>query len=148
MTRIRRILCASDFSKTSGKALMSAIDLAKANRARLTIVHAHVPIVPLVPEQYLEASTWDRVDTETRRWAERQVEKLVEKARKRGVHASAMMVTGDPAQQIVRMARSKRADLIVVGTHGRRGFSKFFLGSVAERVIATAPCPVMTVRGK
>lgn len=148
MTRIRRILCASDFSKTSGKALISAIDLAKANRARLTIVHAHVPIVPLVPEQYLEASTWDRVDTETRRWAERQVEKLVEKARKRGVRASAMMVTGDPAQQIVRIARSKRADLIVVGTHGRRGFSKFFLGSVAERVIATAPCPVMTVRGK
>ena len=148
MTRIRRILCALDFSKTSGKAMISAIDLAKANRARLTIVHAHVPIVPLVPEQYLEASTWDRVDTETRRWAERQVEKLVEKARKRGVRASAMMVTGDPAQQIVRMARSKRADLIVVGTHGRRGFSKFFLGSVAERVIATAPCPVMTVRGK
>ena len=148
MTRIRRILCASDFSKTSGKALISAIDLAKANRARLTIVHAHVPIVPLVPEQYLEASTWDRVDTETRRWAERQVEKLVEKARKLGVRASAMMATGDPAQQIVRMARSKRADLIMVGTHGRRGFSKFFLGSVAERVIATAPCPVMTVRGK
>ena len=148
MTRIRRILCASDFSKTSGKALIFAIDLAKANRARLTIVHAHVPIVPLVPEQYLEASTWDRVDTETRRWAERQVEKLVEKARKRGVRASAMMVTGDPAQQIVRMARAKRADLIVVGTHGRRGFSKFFLGSVAERIIATAPCPVMTVRGK
>ena len=148
MTRIRRILCASDFSKTSGKALISANDLAKANRARLTIVHAHVPIVPLVPEQYLEASTWDRVDTETRRWAERQVEKLAEKARKRGVRASALMVTGDPAQQIVRMARSKRADLIVVGTHGRRGFSKFFLGSVAERVIATASCPVMTVRGK
>lgn len=148
MTRIRRILCASDFSKTSGKALISAIVLAKANRARLTILHAHVPIVPLVPEQYIEASTWDRVDTETRRWAERQVEKLAEKARKRGVRASAMMVTGDPAQQIVRMARSKRADLIVVGTHGRRGFSKFFLGSVAERVIATAPCPVMTVRGK
>ena len=148
MTRIRRILCASDFSKTSGKALISAIDLAKANRARLTIVHAHVPIVPLVPEQYLEASTWDRVDAETRRWAERQVEKLAEKARKRGVRASALMVTGDPAQQIVRMARSKRADLIVVGTHGRRGFSKFFLGSVAERVIATAPRPVMTVRGR
>jgi nucleotide-binding universal stress UspA family protein len=148
MTRLRRILCTSDFSKTSGKALMSAIDLAKANRARLTIVHVHVPIVPLVPEQYLEASTWDRVDTKTRRWAERQVEKLNKKARKRGVRASAMTVTGDPAQQIVRMARSKRADFIVVGTHGRRGFSKFFLGSVAERVIATAPCPVMTVRGK
>jgi nucleotide-binding universal stress UspA family protein len=147
MTRIRRILCASDFSKTSGKALTSAINLAKANRARLTILHAYVPIVPLVPEQYIESSTWDRVDTETRRWAERQVEKLAEKARKLGVRASALMVIGDPTQQIVRTARSKRADLIVVGTHGRRGFSKFFLGSVAERVVATAPCPVMTVRG-
>jgi nucleotide-binding universal stress UspA family protein len=58
------------------------------------------------------------------------------------------MVTGDPALQIVRAARSMRADLIVMGTHGRRGVSKFFLGSVAERVIATAPCPVLTVRGK
>jgi nucleotide-binding universal stress UspA family protein len=91
MTRIRRILCASDFSKTSGKAPIFAIDLAKANRARLTIFHAHLAIVPLVPEQYLEASTWDRVDTETRRWAERQVEKLAEKARKRGVRASALI---------------------------------------------------------
>jgi hypothetical protein len=57
-------------------------------------------------------------------------------------------VADERTQQIVRMARSKRADLIVVGTHGRRGFSKFFLGSVSERVIATASCPFMTVRGK
>lgn len=148
MTRIRHILCASDFSNTSGKALNAAIDLAKTNRARLTILHAHVPIVPLVPEQYIQARTWDSVDTETQRWVERQAEKLAEKARKRGIRASGLMVVGDPAQQIVRMARSRRADLIVVGTHGRRGFSKFFLGSVAERVVATAPCPVMTVRGK
>lgn len=148
MTRIRRILCASDFSKTSGKALTAAIDLAKANRARLTILHAYLPIVPLVPEQYIDSSTWDRVDIETRRWADSQIDKLAEKARKRGVRASAMVVTGDPARQIVRMARSQRADLIVVGTHGRRGFSRFLLGSVAEGVIATAPCPVMTVRGK
>jgi nucleotide-binding universal stress UspA family protein len=148
MIRIRRILCASDFSKTSGKALTSAIGLAKTNRASLTILHAYVPLVPLVPEQYIDSNTWDRVDTETRRWVERQVAKLADKARKSGVRASATMVIGDPAQQIVRTARSKHADLIVVGTHGRRGFSKFFLGSVAERVIATAPCPVMTVRGK
>jgi len=57
-------------------------------------------------------------------------------------------VTGDPSAQIVRTARSTRADLIVIGTHGRRGVSKFLLGSVAERVIATAPCPVLTVRTK
>lgn len=63
MTRIRRILCASDFSKTSGKALISAIDLAKANRARLTIVHAHVPIVhrgwDARPARLFEVLPWE-----------------------------------------------------------------------------------------
>lgn len=147
MPRIRRILYASDFSKASGKALTSAISLAKVNRAHLTVLHAYVPIVPLAPEQYIASSTWTQVDAETRRWAERQVNLLADKAKKAGVRVSAMMVTGDPAQQLVRMARSKRADLIVMGTHGRRGLSKFFIGSVAERVVATAPCPVMTVRG-
>ena len=66
MTRIRRILVATDFSKTSAKALTGAIDLAKAQRAKLTILHAYVPLVPLVPEQYIEAGTWDRIDTESR----------------------------------------------------------------------------------
>jgi nucleotide-binding universal stress UspA family protein len=148
MTRIRRILCASDFSKTSSKAFAAAIDLAKASRASLTILHAHVPIIPLVPEQYIDSGAWDQVDTDARRWAGRQTDKLAQRARKRGVRASAMMVVGDPAQQIVKAARSQRADLVVVGTHGRRGVSRFFLGSVAERVIATAPCPVMIIRGK
>lgn len=148
MARFRRILCASDFSKTSGRALAFAIDVAKANQARLVILYVFVPIVPVVPGRYIDLSTWARVDTETRRWVERQLARLADRARKAGVRAAALIVTGDPAQRIIRAARSKRADLIVIGTHGRRGLSKFVLGSVAERVIATAPCPVMTVRGK
>jgi nucleotide-binding universal stress UspA family protein len=147
MTRIRRILVATDFSKTSAKAVTGAIDLAKTHRAKLTVMHAYVPLVPLVPEQYIEAGTWDRIDTETQRWAERQLAKLAERARKSGVRASSVLVSGDPSRQIVRTARSLRADLIVVGTHGRQGLTRFFLGSVAERVIATAACPVMTIRG-
>ena len=147
MKRIQRILVATDFSKASAKALTGAIDLAKASRAKLTIVHAYVPFAPLVPEQYIEAGTWDRIDTETQRWAERQLAKLAERARKSGVRVATQMVIGDPSGQIVRTARSLRADLIVVGTHGRQGLTKFFLGSVAERVIATASCPVMTIRG-
>jgi nucleotide-binding universal stress UspA family protein len=148
MTRFRRILCASDFSKTSGRAIANAIDLAKANRARLTIVYAHVPITPLVPEQYIDSLTLGRLDVDTRRWVEREMAGLVRRAKKSGIRVTAAMVTGDPSAQIVRTARSTRADLIVIGTHGRRGVSKFLLGSVAERVIATAPCPVLTVRAK
>ena len=148
MTRFRRILCASDFSKTAGRALAAAIDLARANRARLTFVYAYVPIAPLVPEQYIDSLALSRLDLDTRRWVEREMARLVRRAKKAGVRAAAAMVTGDPSAQIVRTARSTRADLIVIGTHGRRGVSKFLLGSVAERVIATAPCPVLTVRAK
>jgi nucleotide-binding universal stress UspA family protein len=55
--------------------------------------------------------------------------------------------SGDPVGQIIRTARTEGTDLIVVGTHGRRGLPKFFLGSVAERVVTMAPCAVVTVRG-
>ena len=148
MTRVRRILCASDFSATSGRALGVAIDLARTLQARLTIVYAHVPIAPLVPEQVIDSMTLDRLERDARQWIERHIAGLVRRANKAGVRATAVTVTGDPSAQIVRTARSTRADLIVMGTHGRRGLSKFLLGSVAERVIATASCPVVTVRGK
>ena len=101
-----------------------------------------------MPEQSIDSLTLNRLDLDTRRWVERQIARLVGRAKKSGVRAATAMVTGDPSAQIVRIARSTRADLIVIGTHGRRGVSKFLLGSVAERVIATAPCPVLTVRAK
>ena len=65
-----------------------------------------------------------------------------------GVRATAILTERMPFDQIVRAAKGKRADLIVIGTHGRKGFSRFFLGSVAERVVQLAPCPVLTVRSR
>jgi glycine betaine transporter len=59
-----------------------------------------------------------------------------------------LLLEGVPHVQITRAARSRRADLIVLGTHGRTGLAKFFLGSVASRVVSTATCSVLTVRGK
>ena len=73
---------------------------------------------------------------------------MVARAQKAKARVKAVLLEGVPYDRIARVARSKRADLIVMGTHGRSGLSKFFLGSVAERVIALAPCPVLTVRGK
>jgi nucleotide-binding universal stress UspA family protein len=104
--------------------------------------------MPVVPEQYIGGTTLDQLNADARRWAERHLAKLREKAKAAGVRAVALMMDGEPAQQIVRAARSKRADLIVVGTHGRTGLNKFFVGSVAQRVVVTAPCPVVTVRGR
>lgn len=148
MTRVRRILFASDLSKASTKAFATAVALAKTNRATLTILHVSVPFMPVVPEQYIGGTTLEQVNADARRWSQRQLTKLAEKAKKAGARAVGLMMEGEPARQIVRAARSKRADLIVVGTHGRTGLNKFFVGSVAQRVVVTAPCPVVTVRGK
>jgi nucleotide-binding universal stress UspA family protein len=148
MTRFRRILFASDFSKTSAKAFATAVTLAKANRAQVTILHVVVPFLPMVPEHYMGGATLDQLNAEARRWSQQRLAALTGKAKKAGVRATGLMVEGDPARQIVRVARSKRADLLVVGTHGRTGWNKFFVGSVAERVVSSATCPVVTVRGK
>jgi len=77
------------------------------------------------------------------------LERLRLKAKAAGVRASTLLRdSSSPAQEIVRVARAKRVDLIVMGTHGRGGLAKVFLGSVAERVVRTATCPVLTVRGR
>jgi nucleotide-binding universal stress UspA family protein len=148
MARIGLILFASDFSKASAKAFANAVKLAKATRANMTILHVLVPFTPIVPEQYIGGATLDQLNADARRWGQRQLDKLTAKAQSAGIRASSLTMTGDPAEQIVRAARSKRADLIVLGTHGRSGLNRFFVGSVAQRVIAAAPCPVVTVRGK
>jgi nucleotide-binding universal stress UspA family protein len=146
MAGMRRILFASDFSTASRKAFTTALSLAKANRAALTVMHVIVPFTPVVPEQYIDAQTWDQIDNEARRWGVQQVRKLTTRAKTAGVRAVGLLLEGDPAQQIVRAARSTRADLLVIGTHGRTGLTKFFVGSVASRVVASATCPVVTVR--
>jgi nucleotide-binding universal stress UspA family protein len=148
MTQVRRILCATDYSKTSAKAFATALTLAKANRATLTVLHVFTPYMPVVSEDYISGATLEQIDADARRSSQRQLTRLTEKAKHTGVRAVGMMAEGEPARQIVRAARSKRADLIVVGTHGRTGFNRFLVGSVAQRVVVTAPCPVVTVRGK
>ena len=148
MKRIRRLLYAADFSDASRPAFAVAVSMAKSLAARLTILYVIPPVVPAVPELYLDAVTLDQLDKQARRWSARQLEKLNARATRAGVRVTPLLRDGDAADQIVRACRTTKADLIIVGTHGRRGLPKFFLGSVAERVVATAPCPVVTVRAK
>jgi nucleotide-binding universal stress UspA family protein len=147
MKQIRQILYATDFSTASRKALDTALALARAQNSKLTILNVLAPIVT-VPEQYLDAVTIDRLQKKAREWSTRELTRLAMRAKKAGVRASVLLREGDAPDQIVRASRSTKSDLIVIGTHGRRGLRKFFLGSVAERVVATSPCPVVTVRGR
>jgi nucleotide-binding universal stress UspA family protein len=148
MAGMRRILFASDFSKASGKAFTSAVSMAKANKATLTVLHVVAPMTPVTPDQYIGPETWQQIEAENKRWTTRKLAELTAKARKAGVRVAVLLADGNPAKHIVRIAKAGRFDLVVIGTHGRTGLAKFFLGSVAGRVVATAPCPVLTVRSR
>lgn len=148
MKRIRRILRPSDFSKARTPAFERALQMAKANRAQLIVAHVLVPVAPVVGDAYVSARVWDDLQRSIRTDGQRKPDHLLARARRAGVKARGLLLDGTPAWQIARAAKSTRADAIVMGTHGRGGLAKLFLGSVAERVVGTAPCPVLTVRRK
>ncbi len=148
MKLYRRILHPTDFSKASRAAFDRAVALAKQDRAELLLVHVMVPPAPFVGNGYVSPKTYEDLEAAALQSAESQMKAALAKAKKAGVRVTGILAEGVPFDQIVRTAKRKRADLIVIGTHGRTGFSRFFLGSVAERVIQLAPCPVLTVRSR
>ncbi|HEV8441126.1 MAG TPA: universal stress protein [Methylomirabilota bacterium] len=148
MSRIRRILHPSDFSRASGAAFARAVEMAKTNRAELLVVHVLAPVIPMMGDGYVSPTVYEEIESTAKRQAQKQLDRLVAKARAAGVRAKSLLMEGVAHEQITRAARSKRADLVVIGTHGRTGLAKFFLGSVAGRVVSMAHCPVLTVRGK
>ena len=148
MKAIRSILVGTDFSAASRSAFRRAVEMAAASRAALWIAHVVTPPVPLSPQGYVLPRFYDELDAAMRADAERRLRPMRTRARKAGVRATALTLVGAPHDALNRAARRHKADLVVLGTHGRTGLSRFFLGSVASRVVATAPCPVLTVRGR
>ena len=143
----RRIVHPSDFSKASGAAFKKAVEMAKAQRAELIIVHVVNPIIPVAGDGFISPKTYEDIAASTRDSAQKQLDKLVAKAKQAGVRAKSLVLEGPAYEEIVRFGKSKHADLMVLGTHGRSGLAKLFLGSVASRVVTAATCPVLTVRG-
>lgn len=146
MSRFRRILHPSDFSPASRPAFEQALELAEADRAELLVVHVLGPVVAGGGEGYVPPRLYEELEASARAYAQKELDGLTAKAKKAGVRARSLLLTGIPHEQIARAAESRRADLIVIGTHGRTGLARLLLGSVAARVLAIAPCPVLTVR--
>jgi nucleotide-binding universal stress UspA family protein len=144
----RRIVHPSDFSSASAAAFRKAIEMAKADRAELMIVNVIAPIVPIAGDGYLSPKMYEDLRASAVAWSQKQLQKLVAKAKQGRVRAKGFILEGPAPEQIIRFAKSKRADMVVMGTHGRSGFQKLLLGSVAGRVVSGATCPVMTVHGR
>jgi nucleotide-binding universal stress UspA family protein len=145
MIEIRRILCPIDFSDASRHALEHAVALAKWYQSSITAMHVlHVQLFPQPPilAAFADATTPPASDY---RAAEDLLRTWLAPADQAGVKTEIILGEGNPATQILAGADSSNADLITMGTHGLSGFDRLLLGSVTEKVLRKASCPVLTV---
>ena len=140
------VLCAVDFSRASLAALSEAIWFARSEARPLVLVHVLPPPIPPDSVGYVPVRMYEEMESAVRQHAAKREEKLAAAAGRKGVRCRALLVKGVPHEEIVRAARLNHAGMIVIGTHGRTGLAKLLMGSVAARVVGTAPCPVLTVR--
>ena len=144
MPTIKRILVPTDFGETADAALAYAIELATRLGARISLVH----VLEDPDDQRIYSGLYVPVPPEMRADIVADVTRQLEQRRpaKGDPEVTAEILSGGTAKAIVAGARERAADLVVMGTHGRRGVAHMLLGSVAERVVRTAECPVLTVR--
>ena len=142
-----KILCATDFSEPAEVAETEA--LALAGKLRGELIYLHVGTEPMLyGESAFSMGDVRQVYDAQRRWTENMLQARVAGAEATGVTARWVVRTGTGAayEQIVAAAEEEKADMLVLGTHGRSGLNRLLLGSVAERVVRLACCPVLTVR--
>lgn len=146
--RKQPVLFATDFSAASRPALDQAVSIAQSTRSPLIIAHALVTPSPVTLEGAAFPQAYQELEAQIRSDAVRRLEKLVERAKSKRVSATGVLLRGVPHQEILKLARKRRASMIVAGTHGRTGLSRLVVGSVATRLVAASRCPVLTVRGR
>jgi nucleotide-binding universal stress UspA family protein len=149
MIKLQRILMATDFSAYSREALDYAVYLVQKLKAELYLLHVfeipHFSHTGVSPSIQPEVHKWiEQVSQEETK----KLDTLVEEVRQLGVKVSGIFEEGKPFIEILKTAEKIEADLIVLGTHGRTGMAHILMGSVAEKVVRQASCPVFTVRPK
>lgn len=144
MFPVRTVLCPTDFSEPSLEALKIARDLASQVGAGLLLVHV-VPVLPALPNDpnyVLKIPEYERL---LHKDADEKLSQLV-REKTQGAIARTIVGHGEVAGEIVRIAEVEKADLIVIATHGTTGWRRLIFGSVAEKVVRLARCPVLTIR--
>ena len=146
MIRLKTVLVATDFGESSEAALTYGRDLARAFDATLHVLHIVQSVYTVLgTEAYISVLPDLQRDVEDA--ARVRLEALLSDEDRTALHATAVIRTsGAPAAAIVEYAHDAKIDLIIMGTHGRGAVAHMLMGSVAERVVRTAPCPVLTVR--
>jgi nucleotide-binding universal stress UspA family protein len=146
MFTVSKILVPVDFSPHSEAALDAAIEIAKKFEASVHLLHAYpIHVGGVTPYGVTLPDTLER---DWRKSAQTQLDGLAERVAQAGLHASASLSPSPAAAAVVETAEEMGSDLIVMGTRGLSGLSHVLLGSVAERTLRLAPCPVLTVKAE
>ena len=141
----RHILVPTDFSQYANYAVDYALELAKTLQARLTFIHV-IHLTPLVTGDIGSLGISSYL-AEIESDAQQRMQTLLNRVHQQGGQGETTIVQGVPFQVIIETAESRDVDLIVMGTHGRTGLTHVWMGSVAEKVVRLAPCPVLVTRG-
>ena len=145
--QLQKILLPTDFSGCANFALPYAASIARASGATIICVHVVEPVVPAVGYTGLaEPMPIADISDQLEDSAERQLPKLAECEEWAGLNVEEVIVHGDAAAEIVRVAAEREADLIVISSHGRTGLGRILFGSTAEAVVRHASCPVLVVK--
>jgi len=145
MLLLRTILHPTDFSPAAEEAFQLAGSLARDHGARLVVFHVNPPVP--AGELPVASELEDAEEYNERLWEEfHRLERL--DPRFRELRMECKFINGDPAWEILRLAEEIDCDLIVMGTHGRTGLARLLMGSVAEKVLRKAPCPVLTMKAR
>jgi len=142
VSTFRRVLCPTDHSPAALRAVEYALRVAQSNSAEIMLVHClHVPQGDMTDESGRRLKLEEALSLQKERLDE------VRQSVLRGyTHCSVQIPIGDPAEKILALAVEKKADLIVTGTRGRSEIAGLLLGSVADKLVRHAPCPVLVVR--
>lgn len=143
MIKIKRILVPTDFSEPGKSALLYAVAFADQFGAAVDLIHV---VEPPPPGALLNYTPLQELKDSLRSDAEEQMEELHEAWADYAFPVNRLIVEGHPFVEILRHAKESETDLIVMGTHGRGAIAHMLLGSVTERIVRKAPCPVLTVR--
>jgi nucleotide-binding universal stress UspA family protein len=139
----KRILCPVDFSEASVKTLSNAAEIALHNQAEMYLVHV-LPV--MLADGGASTVLMPLPEYERLLQPHHRLEELAKPLLARGLKVETLITRGDPASEIVRVAKQKGADIIVIATLGKTGWRHLAFGSVAEKVVRTACCPVLSIR--
>ncbi len=143
--QIRRILFATDFSEGSSHALPYATDIARQYGAKLFLVHVIYDVAKSAG-WYVPHVSIDEIYHDMEKRAKAELEKSINEDLRDLKDVEYVVLKGIPYEEIAKFAEDNKIDLVVLGTHGRRGIDRMLFGSTAEQVVRNAPCPVLSVR--